>query len=116
MIQFADIIKLRDLIQKTYANKVKLNYEYKSIKFNASISNYKNHIDLTILDFKHLELPQYAELYCSSIHMNGFNNNLKAICSNSLDLYNYITMMLSYLILMKNESKNKLFIKRYRND
>lgn len=114
MIQFIDTTKLRDLIKKTYANKVKLYYKYKSITFNASISRHRNHIDLTILNFKHLELPQYAELYCSSIHMNGFKNNLKVTCCSSLDLYNYVTMMFSYLVLMKNESKNKLFIKRYR--
>ena len=40
--------------------------------------------------------------------------NNKSKNNNSISLYNYTVMMFSYLVLMKNESKNKLFIKKIR--
>ena len=40
--------------------------------------------------------------------------NIKSKNNNSISLYNYTVMMFAYLVLMKNESKNKLFIKKFR--
>lgn len=114
MIQFTNTIKLRNLIKKTYHNKIKLFYQYKGIKFYVDMSKYKNYIDVYMHNNKDLELPEYLELYSSSINMNGFKKNTKSKNNNSISLYNYIVMMFSYLVLMKNENKNKLFIKRYR--
>lgn len=114
MIQFTDTIKLRDLIQKTHHNKVKLFYKYKGIKFYVDMSKHKNFIEIYMSNNKDLNIPEYLELYSSSINMNGFRNNTKSKNNNSIGLYNYTVMMLSYLILMKNENKNKLFIKRFR--
>lgn len=114
MIHFTDTTKLRDLIKKTYHNKIKLFYQYKSIKFYVDMSKYKNYIDVYMHNNRDLELPEYLELYSSSMNMNGFKKNTKSKNNNSVNLYNYIVMMFSYLVLMKNESKNKLFIKRYR--
>ena len=114
MIYFTDTTKLRDLIKKTYHNKIKLFYQYKGIKFYVDMSKHKNYIDIYMHNNKDLELPEYLELYSSSINMNGFKKNTKSKNNNSVSLYNYIVMMFSYLVLIKNESKNKLFIKRYR--
>ena len=114
MIQFTDTIKLRNLTQKTYHNKIKLFYQYKGIKFCVDMSKHKNYIDVYMHNNRDLELPEYLELYSSSINMNGFKKNTKSKNNNSISLYNYIVMMFSYLVLMKNESKNKLFIKKFR--
>lgn len=114
MIQFTDTIKLRDLIKKTYHNKIKLFYQYKGMKFYVDMSKYKNYIDVYMHNNKDLELPEYLELYSSSINMNGFKKNNKSKNNNSISLYNYTVMMFSYLVLIKNESKNKLFIKKFR--
>lgn len=114
MIYFTDTTKLRDLIKKTYHNKIKLFYQYKGIKFYVDMSKYKNYIDVYMHNNRDLELPEYLELYSSSMNMNGFKKNTKSKNNNSVSLYNYIVMMFSYLVLMKNENKNKLFIKRYR--
>lgn len=46
MIQFTDTIKLKNLIKKTYHNKVKLFYQYKGMKFYVDMSKYKNYIDV----------------------------------------------------------------------
>lgn len=114
MIQFTDTIKLRNLTNKTYHNKIKLFYQYKGIKFYVDMSKYKNYIDIYMYNNRDLELPEYLELYSSSINMNGFKKNTKSKNNNSVSLYNYIVMMFSYLVLMKNKSKNKLFIKKFR--
>lgn len=114
MIQFTNTIKLRNLTKKTYHNKIKLFYQYKSIKFYVDMSKYKNYIDVYMYNNRDLELPEYLELYSSSINMNGFKKNTKSKNNNSISLYNYTVMMFSYLVLMKNESKNKLFIKKFR--
>ena len=114
MIQFTDTIKLRNLTKKTYHNKIKLFYQYKGIKFYVDMSKYKNYIDVYMYNNRDLERPEYLELYSSSMNMNGFKKNNKSKNNNSISLYNYIVMMFSYLVLMKNESKNKLFIKKIR--
>lgn len=114
MIQFTNTIKLRNLIKKTYHNKIKLFYQYKGIKFCVDMSKYKNYIDVYMHNNRDLELPEYLELYSSSMNMNGFKKNIKSKNNNSISLYNYTVMMFSYLVLMKNESKNKLFIKKIR--
>lgn len=114
MIQFTDTTKLRNLIKKTYHNKIKLFYQYKDIKFYVDMSKHKNYIEIYMHNNRDLNLPEYFELYSSSINMNGFRNNPKSKNSNSISIYNYTVMMFSYLILMKNENKNKLFIKKFR--
>jgi hypothetical protein len=114
MIQFTDTIKLRNLTKKTYYNKIKLFYQYKGIKFYVDMSKHKNYIEIYMHNNRDLNLPEYFELYSSSINMNGFKKNIKSKNNNSISLYNYIVMMFSYLVLMKNESKNKLFIKKFR--
>ena len=114
MIYFKDTTKLRDLIKKTYHNKIKLFYQYKGIKFYVDMSKHKNYIDVYMYNNRDLELPEYLELYSSSMNMNGLKKNTKSKNNNSISLYNYIVMMFSYLVLMKNENKNKLFIKRHR--
>lgn len=72
MIQFTDTIKLRNLTKKTYHNKIKLFYQYKGIKFCVDMSKYKNYIDVYMHNNRDLELPEYLELYSSSMNMNGF--------------------------------------------
>ena len=81
MIQFTDTIKLKNLIKKIYHNKVKLFYQYKGMKFYVDMSKYKNYIDVYMHNNRDLELPEYLELYSSSMNMNGFKKilNLKII-------------------------------------
>ena len=45
------------------------------------MSKYKNYIDIYMYNNRDLELPEYLELYSSSINMNGFKKilNLKII-------------------------------------
>ena len=73
--------KLKKLIKKTCHNKIKLFYQYKGMKFYVDMSKYKNYIDVYMHNNRDLELPEYLELYSSSINMNGLKKilNLKII-------------------------------------
>lgn len=69
MIQFADTIKLKKLIKKTYHNKIKLFYQYKGMKFYVDMSKYKNYIDVYMHNNRDLELPEYLELYSYQLNV-----------------------------------------------
>lgn len=42
------------------------------MKFYVDMSKYKNYIDVYMHNNRDLELPEYLELYSSSMNMNGF--------------------------------------------